>query len=362
MGRPTKVTIDLAALRHNLQQIKRMAPQSAILAMVKSNAYGHGLERVALALPEADALGVACIEEGVKLRRAGVDNPIVLMEGLFTEDELVAAATSRFTIVVHHEAQIEMLEKHSNVTPLQAWLKIDSGMHRLGFNPKQAQAMYQRLMKCAAVKKPVGLMTHFAESDCPDRVVTQKQIDIFNAATQGLAGPRSLANSAGILSWPEVHSEWVRPGIILYGASPLRGHQGTDHGLQPVMSLTSELIAIHDLQKDDRVGYGGLWTCPESMRIGVVAVGYGDGYPRHAESGTPVLVNGQVCPLIGRVAMDMITVDLRTQPQAKVGDLVMLWGPGLPVEVVAEHSDTISYELLTRITQRVHVEEKGIKY
>jgi alanine racemase len=248
-----------------------------------------------------------------------------------------------------------MLEKHSNVTPIQVWLKIDSGMHRLGFQPKQVQAMYQRLMKCAAVQKPIGLMTHFAESDCPDRTITQKQIDAFNTATQGLAGPRSLANSAGIIAWPEVHDEWVRPGIILYGASPVCGRTGTDHGLQPVMSLTSELIAIHDLQKGDRVGYGGVWTCPEPARIGVVAAGYGDGYPRHAESGTPMLVNGKICPLIGRVAMDMITVDLRTQPDAKVGDPVMLWGPGLPVEKVAEHSDTISYELLTRITQRVHV-------
>jgi alanine racemase len=198
-------------------------------------------------------------------------------------------------------------------------------------------------------------MTHFAEADSVDKMRTLRQIEVFNQLTADLPGPRSLSNSAATLMWPSAHGDWVRPGIMLYGASPLEGHRGVEHNLQPVMVLSSELIAINQLTKGDRVGYGGTWACPEDMRIGVVAIGYGDGYPRHVQNGVPILVNGRPCPLVGRVSMDMLTVDLRTQPEAKVGDPVLLWGPGLPVEVVAEYSETTAYELLTRITQRVRV-------
>lgn len=355
MSRPARITIDLDALQHNLQQVRQMAPHSAVMAMVKSNAYGHGLERIATALGNADALGVACSEEGMLLRAAGVRNPVVLMEGLFDESELPVAVANDFILVVHHVSQVEMLEKHTVQKPLQIWLKIDTGMHRLGFHPDDVRAMHARLMNCTTVKKPIGLMTHFAESDSLDRAPTLQQLDIFNTITDGLQGPRSLANSAGILAWPTAHADWVRPGIMLYGASPFAGHRGVEHHLKPVMTLNSRLIAIHDLQKGSRIGYGGTFSCPEDMRIGVVGIGYGDGYPRHAQNGTPVLVNGRLCPLVGRVSMDMITVDLRTQPDARIGDPVLLWGPGLPVEVVAEYSETSGYELLTRITQRVHV-------
>lgn len=355
MARPAQITIDLAALQHNYNQIKLMAPNSAVMAMVKSNAYGHGLERIAAALPMADALGVACSEEGAILRRAGIKNPIVLMEGLFDASELDRASTHDFVLVVHEASQVEMLERYSGAKPFRVWLKIDTGMHRLGFEPSLAESFYHRLMNCSAVKKPIGLMTHFAESDSLDRAPTLKQIDLFNQATKNLAGPRSLANSAGIIAWPSAHADWVRPGIILYGASPFAGHRGVEHHLQPVMSLSSKLIAIHHLTKGERIGYGGIWSCPEDMKVGVIGIGYGDGYPRHAQNGTPMLVNGRPCPLVGRVSMDMITVDLRTQPEAKMGDPVLLWGPGLPVEVVADYSDTTGYELLTRITQRVRV-------
>lgn len=355
MGRPTKIIIHLDALRHNLAQIKKLAPHSSILAMVKSNAYGHGLERIARALTDADALGVACIEEGMMLRKAGVKNPIVLMEGLFTNDELKNAAAEDFTLVVHHEQQVKMLEKTSDIKPLSVWLKIDTGMHRLGVEPEQVSGLYQRLQKCASVKKPFGLMTHFAEADSSDRSSTLKQIELFNKVTEGLEGPRSLCNSAGILSWPVVHADWVRPGLILYGASPLQGHIGVEYHLLPVMSLATEIIAIHHIAKGEKVGYGGTWTCPEDMLVGVIGIGYGDGYPQFAKHGTPVLVNETPCPLVGRVSMDMSTVDLRTQPNAKVGDPVLLWGPGLPVELVAQNNNTSAYELLTRITQRVRV-------
>lgn len=355
MSRPTRIIIDLDALRHNLQQVKLLSPGRSVMAMVKSNAYGHGIERVGLALSAADALGVACLEEAMILRNAGVKAPIVLMEGLFFAEELVRASANKMDLVVHRLEQVEMLEKNRHMDPLFVWLKIDTGMHRLGVDVDSVPEIYQRLLQCPAVKKPIGLMTHFAEADGVDRAVTLEQIALFNKVTKDLIGPRSLANSAGILAWPTVHADWVRPGIMLYGASPFSGHRGEEHHLRPVMSLTSELIAIHDLKKGDRVGYGGTWSCPEDMRVGVVAIGYGDGYPRHAQSGTPTLVNGRHCPLVGRVAMDMISVDLRSQPHAKVGDPVLLWGPELPVEIIAEYSDTIGYELLTRITQRVHV-------
>jgi alanine racemase len=355
MSRPTTITIHLDALRHNLQQIRALAPNSRVLAMVKSNAYGHGIERIALALPDADALGVACIEEGMILRQAGVTNPIVLMEGLFAESELALAEKEDFTLVVHHADQISMLEKNPQLKPLSIWLKIDTGMHRLGFAAHEVQMMYSRLLSCPAVKKPIGCMTHFAKADVRAGMATQQQIAVFNSVTSELPGPKSLANSAGILAWPAVHNDWVRPGIMLYGASPFAGECGVQHGLKPVMALSSQLIAIHHIKAGAEVGYGGHWTAPEDMVMGIVGAGYGDGYPRHAKNGTPILVNGVACQLIGRVAMDMLTVDLRNVPEAKVGDPVMLWGPSLPVEVIAECSETLGYELLTRITQRVHV-------
>ncbi len=357
MSRPAKITISLAALRHNYQQVKILAPYARVLAMVKSNGYGHGITRIAEGLAsEADAFGVACIEEGMILRNAGIKNPIVLMEGLFESSELNLVKQHDFTLVVHHVEQIEMLENNKVSMPFSIWLKIDTGMHRLGFHPSEVPSIYARLMACDAVKKPIGLMTHFAESDSSERAQTLKQIEIFDSTTLALVGPRSLANSAGIIAWPSAHGDWVRPGIMLYGVSPFSGHRGVEHHLQPVMSFSSKLIAIHQIAKDERVGYGGTWTSPEDMLIGVVGMGYGDGYPWRAKSGIPVLVNGRPCPLVGRVAMDMLTVDLRTQPDAKVGDPVVLWGPGLPVEIIAEHSGTSPYELLTRITQRVHVE------
>lgn len=355
MGRPTKIIIQLDALRHNFQQIKMRAPHSSILAMVKANGYGHGIERVALALPEVDAFGVACIEEGLLLRQAGVRNPVVLIEGLFSGDELSRAAAENFTLVVHHAAQVQMFESNPHLTPLSVWLKINTGMNRLGFAPEQTTEMYQRLLECPSVKKPIGLMSHFATADVLASAHVERQIALFDQATAGLPGPRSLCNSAGVIAWPSAQRDWVRPGLILYGASPFVGQQGAQYQLRPAMSLQSELIAIQKIVKGERVGYGGDWTCPEEMLIGVVAMGYGDGYPQYARTGTPVLVNGRVCPLVGRVSMDMLTIDLRMQPDAKVGDPVVLWGERLPIEVIAEGNHTSAYELLTRITQRVKV-------
>lgn len=357
MSRPTQMTISLDALRHNVQQIRRIAPNTSILAMVKANAYGHGLVEIAADLNEVDGLGVACLEEGLILRQAGIQKPIVLIEGIYTADELADVIHYGFTLVIHREEQVAWLEacRAAVHSPISVWLKIDTGMHRLGVAPNDAKRMYQRLSECTGVKKPIGLMTHFADADSTDRSSTEYQIALFSKSTHGLEGPRSLANSAGILAWHSVHADWVRPGIMLYGVSPFVGMCGHDHHLRPVMSLHSELIAVKQVEKGGRVGYGGIWVCPETMPVGVVGIGYGDGYPRHAKNGTPVLVNGHICPLIGRVSMDMLTVDLRSQPNAKVGDSVILWGESLPVEKVAEHCDTTAYELLTRMTPRVPV-------
>ena len=356
MSRPTFMTIDLAALKANLRRVQALAPGRSIIAMVKANAYGHGIERVAHGLSEADALGVASLEEGIRLREAGISQPIVLMEGLFFADELMEAEKHDFTLFVHHLPHVEILEKAMCKKPLSIWLKINTGMHRLGIDPSQTETIYKRLLKAASVKKPIGLMTHFAEADLLSSNATINQLHTFNQATKQLDGPRSLANSAGIIAWPDTHGDWVRPGLMLYGASPFADKTGLDHGLQPVMTLWSRLIAITNVKRGGKVGYGGTWTAPCDMQVGVVGVGYGDGYPQFAKNGTPILVNDTACELVGRVSMDMLMVDLRNQPNAKIGDRVVLWGEGLPVEQVARYSNTSAYEILTRMTPRPKIE------
>lgn len=356
--RPTRVTIDLNALRHNLQQVRRVAPGCRVMAAIKSNGYGHGLERVARALSDSDGFCVASIDEALQLREAGVTAPIILLEGFFHADELPLIAQHRLEVVLNHAEQIEALLAASPAGPLRVWLKIDSGMHRLGVSGEQAEALWRRLEAHPALE-PLGQMTHLATADEPDHPATLRQLSAFQAATANLPGMKSIANSAGILGWPDSHADVVRPGIMLYGVSPFLGGRAAEFELRPVMSFRSELIAVNHFRRGDPIGYGATWHCPEDMPIGVVAAGYGDGYPRHAVSGTPVLVNGVRVSIVGRVSMDMLTVDLRTQPQARVGDPVVLWGRGLPVEEVAEFAGTIAYELLCGVTQRVRVEVLG---
>ncbi len=358
MSRPTHVQFDSVALAHNLAMVRKYAPESRVLAMVKSNAYGHGLARAIGALRDADAFGVACSEEAVQLRVLGVTRPIVLMEGLFDATELPLVAKNHFSLVVHHAAQIDMLAQAKLVRPINVWLKINTGMQRLGFAPADVAAAHSRLLQCAAVAKPIGLMSHFAEADNVASDVTARQLALFNDVTANLPGPRSLANSGAILGWPATHMDWVRPGLMLYGVSPFVDKTSESYDLQPVMSFASALIAVYPVTQGARIGYGGTYTCATDMRVGVVAVGYGDGYPRHAVSGTPVWVNGKPCQLVGRVSMDMLTVDLTTQPAAKIGDPVLLWGAGLSVETVASYCGTTAYELLTRIAPRVRIVQK----
>ena len=252
-----------------------------------------------------------------------------------------------------------MLEKADH-KPLTVWLKLDTGMHRLGFSREGFHAAYERLMQCPKVNKPIHLMTHLACADEPDSNKTQEQIRLFNeACTHIQEGERSLANSAGILAWPQSHADWVRPGIMLYGVSPFEGKTGQENQLQPVMTLYSEIISIHHYEKGDTIGYGATYQCEKNMTVAAVAIGYGDGYPRHAPSGTPVLVNGQHCKLVGRVSMDMITIDVTACAEVNIGDPVVLWGEGLPVENIAQHAGTIGYELLCRVTPRVELRYSG---
>ncbi|MCI0506914.1 MAG: alanine racemase [Gammaproteobacteria bacterium] len=363
MSRATQATVNLKALRHNLGRVKQLAPKSKTIAVIKADGYGHGIVRAAKALEEADKFGVASLDEALELRSNGIRKPIVLLEGVFEASEFSKAGLQNAEIVIHHISQLEMLEDYartasSAASRMSVWLKIDTGMHRLGFPPDIVPIVWQRLQAIPLVKE-MNVMTHLANADDPKDIVTKMQLQLFDKVTRGLQAPRSIANSGGILGWPETHADYVRPGIMLYGVTPFNSGAGLDHDLQPVMTLSSALIAINYQKKNSAIGYGGEWVCPEDMLVGVVAIGYGDGYPRHAKSGTPVLVNGKRARLIGRVSMDMICVDLREQPDAKAGDPVIVWGDGLPVEEVARCADTIGYELLCHVTQRVKFVEKN---
>jgi alanine racemase len=353
MTRPTRAFIDISALRHNFQQVHKAAPGRKILAVVKADAYGHGVARVAPALDRADAFAVARIEEAEALRTLGITKPVLLLSGVCGHEELVVAAKYDLDLVVHHESQIVTLERASLQKPVRVWLKVDTGMHRLGFPPGQVAGMWGRLANCKTVATTIRLMTHLARADERDDPGTKDQIACFSSIAKASEVQTSLANSAGVLAWPESHGDWVRPGIMLYGISPFVDGSGESEGLRPVMTFTSRLIAVNRLRKGDSIGYGGTWTCPEDMPVGVVAVGYADGYPRHAPSGTPVLVNDARTQLIGRVSMDLLSVDLRSQPTARPGDPVILWGRGLPVEEVAARVGSIAYELVSRIAPRV---------
>ena len=355
MTRPAQVILDLPALSHNLVRVRQLAPGRRIMAVIKANAYGHGMVKAAKALGDADAFAVACLDEAVILREAGISQPLVVLEGFFDAAELPLLTRHQLITVVHHDDQVALLEHNPLSAPLSVWIKVDSGMHRLGVAPDKLAEVWRRLNACPSLQV-LGFMTHLANADYRNDPLTLQQVNIFNQAIEPYPGQSSLANSAAVLTWPQTHGDWVRPGIMLYGVSPFADSVGDTHGLKPVMSLHSRLMAVNYFKRGDRVGYGGAWECPEDMPVGVVAIGYGDGYPRHAKTGTPVLVNNKRVPLIGRVSMDMICVDLRGQPRARGGDPVCLWGTALPVEEIARYAGTIPYELLCRVTSRVHIQ------
>ncbi|MCH9770247.1 MAG: alanine racemase, partial [Gammaproteobacteria bacterium] len=322
----TQAEFDLTALRHNFSHLKTLIqPQCKVLSMIKSDAYGHGALKVAEQLSRSDAFGVACLTEGLALRRAGINKPIVVMSGVNNTAELNIAEENQFELVVHQAEQVDLLESHLTDN-INIWLKIDTGMHRLGIAPVQAIGLLQRLEANKKIQSPVTLMTHLADAENHDLAFTKQQLKSFFTLLENQSCPASIANSATIFNIPNAHVDWVRPGIMLYGVSPFAEKTGRDLNLKPVMTLRSKLIAINQLKKGAKVGYSGTWTCPEDMLVGVIAIGYGDGYPRHAQNGTPILINGTLCPLVGRVSMDLITVDLRDCMQAKTGDAVTLWG------------------------------------
>ena len=354
MTRPARVSFNPAAVRTNLEVVRSMAPASKVLAIVKADGYGHGIVRMAKALGAVDALGVASLEEAVRLRDAGVERPIVLLEGPFEARELVEINLHRLESVVHSAEQLAWFARHESSVPV--WLKIDTGMHRLGFAPAEVPGALAALANPGRI---VRVMTHFHSAHVSGEDSVARQLAAFLGSVRDVAVEHCLANSSAILQWPQTRSDWIRPGLLLYGVSPVdQVHPGA-LGLRPAMTVSSALIAVKEVPAGGTIGYGGTWRCPETMRVGVVAFGYADGYPRHAGTGTPVLVNGVRTQILGDPTMDMLMVDLREVPSARVGDAVVLWGEGLPVEEIARHASTIPYELLCRMRMRAPVVELG---
>lgn len=354
MSSSVRALIDLSALRHNIQRVRDIAKNQRILAIVKANAYGHGAKHVCHAIQNfTDAFGVTSFEEAIELREAHIHQPILIMSRFWNSEQLQYCSEYHLSLVLHQLYQIDILEKNPQTVPLNVWLKLETGMHRLGFSPTEFQQAWSRLSNLAWIQKPLGIMTHFACADNPNDSLTDEQIRCFDQITQDYPGPKSMANSAAILSRPQTLADWVRPGIMLYGSSPFPKKTAQDCGLRTVMTLSAPIIAIRQLQKGDNIGYGATWRCEKDMLMAVIAIGYADGYPRHAPNGTPVWINGQICHLVGRVSMDLITVDLHKLINIKIGDRAILWGPELPIDQIAALSQTISYELFCKITDRV---------
>ncbi|MEA3413872.1 MAG: alanine racemase [Pseudomonadota bacterium] len=346
MTRSACVRVDPRALQHNLARVREAASGSRVMAVVKANAYGHGALAASSALSAADAFAVANIAEALRLREGGVSHPILSLQGCRDSAELELADVHDIWIAVQRPGQIEMLEQASPSRPLRVWLKLNTGMNRLGLPAGEAAGWHGRLQGLQSVRDDIVLMTHLACADDRDDPATRRQTNAFDRAVAGLPGEQSIANSAGVLAFPETHRDWVRPGIMLYGSTPFPGTRPADNGLVPAMTFSAPLLAVDTRRRGDAIGYGGAWMCPEDMPVGVAAIGYADGYPRHAPAGTPVFVNGNLARLVGRVSMDMITIDLRGIEQPRVGDEVVGWGTAPGVDEVASAAGTIGYELL----------------
>jgi alanine racemase len=347
--------ISISALQHNFQRVRTLKPSTKIIAMIKSNAYGHGLIPVAQALTKTDAFGVARLAEALQLRAAGITQDILLMPGFLNAEQLPIIAVNNLQIVVHDQYQIDLLSNTQLPHPLNVWLKVDTGMNRLGFKVNQAPAAYARLCELKNVGD-IRMMTHFACVDEKDHPTNQIQFDRLREAEKLLPGEWSSEKSAAIMCYPDIHDQWVRPGIMLYGVSPFANTVGADFDLLPVMELSAPVLAVHKVSKGEGIGYGSTWHCPEDMLVGTIGIGYGDGYPRRMENGTPVIINGKPAPRVGRVCMDMIMVDLRGHNNVKAGDTAILWGVALPVETIAPRAGTSAYELLCAVTKRVKFE------
>ncbi|MBV9189098.1 MAG: alanine racemase [Betaproteobacteria bacterium] len=352
MPRPIRAAISASALAHNLSVARKHAGNAKIWAVIKANAYGHGLERAARAMEAADGFAVLDFQEAARLRVAGVTKPILMLEGVFKPVDVPLLHKYALTPVIHSSAQVDMLRTAELGGPIDIYLKLNSGMNRLGFTPENLGGNYQALRENPRVRS-ITLMTHFADADGATGV--KAQLEWFGEMTKSFPHKRSLANSAALLKFPEALGEWVRPGIMLYGCSPFADRPAGTFDLKPAMTLTSELIATQHLQSGERVGYGFSYEAAAELDIGIVACGYADGYPRHAPVGTPILVNGIRTRIVGRVSMDMITVDLSGIPDAGVGTPVTLWGEGLSADEVAAAAGTLSYEMLCALAPRVPV-------
>lgn len=350
-----RAEVSAEALRGNLARIRRVAPHSRVMAVVKANAYGHGLVSTALCLSDADAFAVARLDEALALRAAGIRQPIVLLEGVFDAEQLAEAARQDLQIVVHEQEQLDLLRQAPAGHGFIVWLKVDTGMNRLGFRTVEFPAAMAALQGLGGHIRELRLLTHFASADERDSALTGRQLARFAALEAGRPLVRSLANSAAVFAQPAAHAEWIRPGLALYGVSPFPEQTGADLGLRPAMRLASTVIAVREVPQGETVGYGGVWRAARDSRVAIVAAGYGDGLPRSLPNGTPVLVRGQRADLAGRVSMDMIAVDVTGIGGASVGDEAVLWGPELPVEEIAAHANTIAYELLCAVSQRVPV-------
>lgn len=348
--RPITAYISESALAHNLAQVRRYAPHAKVMAVVKANAYGHGLLNAARGLKDADGFAVLNISEAVTLREAGYQHAILLLEGIFSAEEMALVARHQLDIVVAHASQLQWLLDSTVNKPLRVFLKLDSGMHRLGFQPHEYRQVLQQLTQSSQAREVV-MMTHFANADLPQG--TRAPMQIIEQVMSGLPYPRSLANSAAVVQQPHTHADWVRPGIMLYGATPVADTPASTFGLVPVMTLRSGLIGVQEIVAGESVGYGSLFTADKHTRVGIVACGYADGYPRHAPTGTPVAVEGVLTRTLGRVSMDMMAVDITDIPQASIGSPVELWGAQVPVDAVAQACGTIGYELLCAVTARV---------
>ncbi|MBS1170294.1 MAG: dadX [Burkholderiaceae bacterium] len=358
MSRPLVATIDFAALQHNFSVVRATVPKAKTFCVVKANAYGHGLDRCARAFAASEGLALIEIENAVHLREIGWHKPIVLLEGFFDPQDIQTVAHHQLELAVHCNEQLDMLEKATLDRQLDVHLKLNTGMNRLGFKPEAMRTAYERLRVLPAVRS-IKFMTHFANGEVADPayVSVAEQVRRFQAATAGLPGERNLSNSGAILMYPELATDWVRPGIMLYGGTP-GGKTAEAFGLKPAMTLTSEIIAVQHINKGDAIGYGSIFIADRPMTIGVVACGYADGYPRRAPEGTPIVVDGVKTRLVGRVSMDMLTVDLTPVKGAHVGSKVTIWGEGMPIEEVAVASGTVGYELMCALSLRVPVRDK----
>lgn len=348
MHRCTLAQIDLAAIRDNYALAAALAPAAANIAVIKADAYGHGMLPVAKALQGlAAAFAVATVDEALQLREAGISESLLVLEGAQSLESCRLAKASNLTLMLHTREQLSaVVESQPPV-----WVKVDTGMHRLGLPPEDLAAVLDTLR--AAGVEVQAVCTHLACADEPDNAMTNRQLDAFAACTRNVDLPKSIANSAGILAWPSSHADWNRPGFMLYGASPFATDLEAARALRPAMSFLAEIIAVRDIGAGQTVGYGGRWTAPQATKIATVAVGYADGYPRHAVNGTPVHLHGMTAPLVGTVSMDMITIDVTHIESAAVGEHVELWGSNLPINVVAASAGTIGYELMTGVTRRV---------